>query len=96
MMNSRLSKYFSLSFRGNAILDENALRWLALVSKTLRALVISDNPLVETTDYRLSVLILVPQLERIDKDPVSPEERIDARERIRVKLRNIIFVFVPW
>ncbi|XP_018523614.1 leucine-rich repeat-containing protein 23 [Lates calcarifer] len=72
-----------LNVRGNAILDENALRWLALVSKTLRALVISDNPLVETTDYRLSVLILVPQLERIDKDPVSPEERIDARERIR-------------
>ncbi|XP_054464480.1 leucine-rich repeat-containing protein 23 [Anoplopoma fimbria] len=61
-----------LNVRGNAIVDEKALQSLALVSKTLRALVLSDNPLVETTDYRLSVLILLPQLERLDKDPVSP------------------------
>ncbi|XP_040007861.1 leucine-rich repeat-containing protein 23 isoform X2 [Xiphias gladius] len=74
-----------LNVRGNAILNENALQCLGLVSKTLRALVLSENPLVETTDYRLSVLMLVPQLERIDKDPVSPEERTEARERIKVE-----------
>lgn len=73
-------------------MDENGLQGLGLVSKTLRVLVISENPLVETTDYRLSVLIIVPQLERIDKDAVSPEERTDAWERIRVKLRNILFI----
>ncbi|KAK2851471.1 hypothetical protein Q5P01_007747 [Channa striata] len=72
-----------LNVRGNAIMDENGLQGLGLVSKTLRVLVISENPLVETTDYRLSVLIIVPQLERIDKDAVSPEERTDAWERIR-------------
>ncbi|XP_070825668.1 leucine-rich repeat-containing protein 23 [Chaetodon trifascialis] len=72
-----------LNVRGNAILDENALRCLGLVSKSLRALVISENPLVETTDYRLSVLILLPRLERLDKDPVSPEERTEAKERIQ-------------
>lgn len=80
--------FFFVSVRGNAILDENALQWLAHVSKTLRALILSDNPLVEATDYRISVLIHVPQLERIDKDPVSPEERTEAQLRIKVKLSN--------
>ncbi|KAK5894728.1 hypothetical protein CesoFtcFv8_011395 [Champsocephalus esox] len=69
--------------RGNAILEENALKSLALVSKTLRALVFTDHPLVESTDYRLSVLMLLTQLERIDKDPVSPEEVAQAKERIK-------------
>ncbi|XP_034732667.1 leucine-rich repeat-containing protein 23 isoform X1 [Etheostoma cragini] len=72
-----------LNVRGNLILDESALQCLGLVSKTLRALVVSENPLVETTDYRLSALILLPQLERLDKELVSPEERAEARERIK-------------
>ncbi|KAL3064330.1 hypothetical protein OYC64_000586 [Pagothenia borchgrevinki] len=72
-----------LNVRGNAILEENALKSLTLVSKTLRALVLTDNPLVESTDYRLSVLMLLTQLERIDKDPVSPEEMAEAKERIK-------------
>ncbi|XP_051282224.1 leucine-rich repeat-containing protein 23 [Dicentrarchus labrax] len=72
-----------LNLRGNAILDENALQCLRFLSKTLRALVLSENPLVETTDYRLSVLILLPQLERLEKDPISPEERVEAQERIK-------------
>ncbi|XP_019951580.2 leucine-rich repeat-containing protein 23 [Paralichthys olivaceus] len=79
--NMKCLKY--LNVRGNAILDENGLRGLGLVSKTLRALVISNNPLVETTDSRISVLLLVPQLERIDKDPVSAEERTEAQERMK-------------
>lgn len=62
------------------------------VSKTLRALVLSENPLVEKTDYRLSALTLVPQLERIDKDPVSPEESTEAQFRIKVKLRKIMLL----
>lgn len=82
--------HMSLSFRGNAIVEENALQSLALVSKTLRALVLSENPLAETTDYRLSVLMLLPQLERLDKDPVSPEERTEAQERLKVKLSGIV------
>ena len=80
----------SCSLRGNGVADENALQSLRLVSKTLRALVLSENPLVE--DYRLSVLILVPSLERIDKDPVTPEERTEAQQRIKVKLGDIIFL----
>ncbi|XP_027144323.1 leucine-rich repeat-containing protein 23 [Larimichthys crocea] len=72
-----------LNVRGNAIVEENALQCLGLVSKTLRALVISENPLVETTDCRMSALMLLPYLERLDKDPVSPEERAEAQERIK-------------
>lgn len=55
------------------------------MSNSLRALILSENPLVETTDYRMSVLILLPNLERIDKDPVTTEERSEAWERIKVK-----------
>ncbi|XP_059189241.1 leucine-rich repeat-containing protein 23 isoform X2 [Centropristis striata] len=79
--NMKCLKY--LNVRGNVILDEKALQCLMLVSKTLQALVLSDNPLVEMVDYRLSVLIVLPQLERLDKDPVSPEETFEARERIK-------------
>ena len=92
----------SLSFspRGNVISDENALQSLRLVSKSLRAFVISENPMVETTDYRLSVMILLPKLERLDKDPVSPEERTEALERIKVThthtQKDILFLFLAW
>lgn len=54
-------------------------------------MVIADNPLVDTTDYRMSVLVLLPLLERLDKDNVSPDERAEAEERILVKL-NILSV----
>lgn len=93
---SQILMSLSLSHRGNVILDESALKSLRLVSKTLQALVISENPLVETTDYRLSVLILLPQLERLDKDPVSPEERTEAQERIKVKLKKHLNYACDW
>ncbi|XP_056278790.1 leucine-rich repeat-containing protein 23 isoform X2 [Pseudoliparis swirei] len=73
-----------LNVRGNVILDENALQCLALMSNTLQALVLSDNPLVETMDYRLNVLILMPQLKKLDKYPVSPEEKSEVCKRIKV------------
>lgn len=58
------------------------------MSKSLRCLVIADNPLVDTTDYRMSVLILLPQLERLDKENVSSDEKAEAEERIMVKLKT--------
>lgn len=64
------------------------------MSKTLKALVLSDNPVAEMTDYRLSVLILLPNLERLDKEPVSYEERAEALEGIKVQLRKTIFLTV--
>lgn len=78
----------SFSRRGNCIIEESALQSLRHVSKSLRCLVIADNPLVDTTDYRMSVLILLPQLERLDKENVSSDEKAEAEERIMVKLKT--------
>lgn len=78
----------SFSLRGNCIIEESALQSLRHVSKSLRCLVIADNPLVDTTDYRMSVLILLPQLERLDKENVSSDEKAEAEERIMVKLKT--------
>lgn len=76
----------SLTIRGNRIYEEHSLQGLQFVSKSLRVLVMSENPLEETTDYRICILALLPKLERIDKDPVSQEERADALKRIKVML----------
>uniref|UniRef100_A0A3B4ZEV3 Leucine-rich repeat-containing protein 23 n=1 Tax=Stegastes partitus TaxID=144197 RepID=A0A3B4ZEV3_9TELE len=78
-----------LNVRGNVIEDINALQSLNLVSTSLRALVLSENPVVETSDYRLSVLMILPQLEQLDKDPVSSDERAEARQRIKVRTHYI-------
>ncbi|XP_028309345.1 leucine-rich repeat-containing protein 23 [Gouania willdenowi] len=82
-LNPSMKSLKYLNIRGNAVAEEKALQNLSHVSKTLRALVLSENPLVETSDYRLSVLVILPKLERLDKNPISPDERSDARERIR-------------
>ncbi|XP_038142262.1 leucine-rich repeat-containing protein 23 [Cyprinodon tularosa] len=71
-----------LNVRGNVIADEKALEGLGLVAKTLRVLVLSENPL-EETDYRMGVLMLLPQLDRINKVTVSLEERTEARRAMR-------------
>lgn len=78
--------FMSLSIRGNKIFNDNALQSLQLVSQSMQTLVISENPLGETTDYRICILVHLPRLERIDKHPVSREERADALRRIRVTL----------
>lgn len=81
--------FLYLLFRGNLIVDEKALQSLGHVSQTLRALVLSENLLVAMPDYRLSVLMILPQLEQLDKDPVSTEERSEVRRMIRV----IIYIY---
>uniref|UniRef100_A0A669CKP3 Leucine-rich repeat-containing protein 23 n=1 Tax=Oreochromis niloticus TaxID=8128 RepID=A0A669CKP3_ORENI len=82
-----------LNARGNAIIDENALRYIGFLSQSLRVLVLSGNPVAENSEYRINVLILVPQLERLDKNPVFPEDRAEAWERIRVTKTKYIFIF---
>uniref|UniRef100_A0A3P9K5X9 Leucine-rich repeat-containing protein 23 n=1 Tax=Oryzias latipes TaxID=8090 RepID=A0A3P9K5X9_ORYLA len=72
-----------LNVRGNSIAEEKALQSLGLVAKSLQALVLSENPLVSTVDYRPNVLTLLPQLKRLDKEPVTPVERGDNQMRIR-------------
>ncbi|XP_008412041.1 leucine-rich repeat-containing protein 23 [Poecilia reticulata] len=72
-----------LNVRGNAIAEADALRSLRFLIGSLKILVITENPIVETLVYRPTVLVLLPQLERIDKEPVSLIERTEARRTIR-------------
>ncbi len=60
-----------------------ALRTLVNVGQTLKALVLSDNPLAKTDDYRLYVISHLSQLERLDKDPITAEEKSEAQEKVR-------------
>uniref|UniRef100_A0A3Q4BD99 Leucine-rich repeat-containing protein 23 n=1 Tax=Mola mola TaxID=94237 RepID=A0A3Q4BD99_MOLML len=90
-LNPNMKSLQYLNVRGNAILDKTALQSLIHVSNTLRALVISENPVVDAADYRVNVLILLPQLERLDKEHVSPEERAEAQDMI--KDDNNVFIF---
>lgn len=76
----------SLCFRGNRIYEEHSLQSLCFLSASLRVLIMSENPLEDTIDYRICILSLLPKLERIDKDPVSQEERTDALKRIKVRV----------
>lgn len=79
-----------VSHRGNTISDQYTLRSLRNVSNTLKTLVLLENPLLDVMDHRLRVLMYLPQLERLDKDPVFPEERAEALEKIKVKLINTV------
>lgn len=60
-----------------------ALRTLASVGQTLKALVLLDNPLAKTDDYRLYVISHLSQLERLDKDPVTAGEKSEAQEKVQ-------------
>ncbi|XP_043966895.1 leucine-rich repeat-containing protein 23 [Gambusia affinis] len=72
-----------LNIRGNAITEGDALRSLRLLTNSLKSLVIAENPVVDTILYRPSILILLPQLERIDKEVVTLKERTEAQRSIR-------------
>ncbi|XP_015274279.1 PREDICTED: leucine-rich repeat-containing protein 23 [Gekko japonicus] len=75
-----------LNLRGNAIaqLDEVAkLQKLPM----LRALVLLDNPCSDEGEYRLEVLVVLPRLERLDKDFFEEDERLDA-EDVRQRRRE--------
>lgn len=72
-----------LNVRGNVISDENGLQSLKFLSKTLQTLVLLENPLVEISDYRINVVMILPNLERLDKDPVSAEEKNEAWEKLK-------------
>ncbi|XP_077455749.1 leucine-rich repeat-containing protein 23 isoform X2 [Stigmatopora argus] len=78
--NMKCLQYLNVS---NDFLDETCLRALEVVSKTLRVVILSENPLDGTTDYRPYVLTLIPKLERLDKEPVSLEERAEVWKTIQ-------------
>lgn len=44
-----------------------------------------DNPLADTVIYRLYVISHLSQLERLDKDPITAEEKSEAQEEMDMK-----------
>ncbi|XP_055021825.1 leucine-rich repeat-containing protein 23 isoform X2 [Boleophthalmus pectinirostris] len=72
-----------LNVRGNKVEDENAIQSLRHISKSLQILVLSENPVVESTEYRINIVMLLPNLERLDKDLVTSDERVEAKEKLK-------------
>ena len=52
----------------------------------LRALVLSENPVVEEDEYRLETLITLRTLERLDKDEYTDDERHEAEEIYELRM----------
>ncbi|XP_042309779.1 leucine-rich repeat-containing protein 23 isoform X2 [Sceloporus undulatus] len=68
-----------LNIRGNGIGQIQEVSKLEVLPM-LRALVLLDNPCSEEGDYRIEVLVLLPRLERLDKDFFEEEERAEAED----------------
>ncbi|KAJ3149371.1 Leucine-rich repeat-containing protein 23 [Geranomyces variabilis] len=66
-----------LNLRGNNIHSTAEIDHLSHIT-TLRILVLSDNPVTSHPTYRLEILARVPKLDRLDKDPITDEEREEA------------------
>ncbi|KAL8202780.1 UNVERIFIED_CONTAM: hypothetical protein K2H54_025244, partial [Gekko kuhli] len=75
-----------LNLRGNAIAQIEEVAKLQKLPM-LRALVLLDNPCSDEGEYRLEVLVLLPRLERLDKDFFEEDERLDA-EDVRQRRRE--------
>ncbi|KAJ3041150.1 Leucine-rich repeat-containing protein 23 [Rhizophlyctis rosea] len=68
-----------LNLRSNQI--ENPAELDKLIPlQNLKAIVLMDNPIDQLPTYRLELLHRLPRLERIDKDPVSEDEREEAQQ----------------
>jgi Leucine-rich repeat (LRR) protein len=68
-----------LNLRSNHVADNAEvvkLRPLPL----LRGIVLADCPISEMDAYRLEVLVVLPKLERLDKEEFTEDERADAEE----------------
>lgn len=70
-----------------------ALRNLVSAGQTLTALVLLENPLAKTDDYRMYVISHLSQLERLDKDPITAEEKSAAQEKVRNLLMAYAIVY---
>ncbi|KAJ8259698.1 hypothetical protein GJAV_G00172390 [Gymnothorax javanicus] len=80
-INSNMKALQYINVRGNQVSSPRALASLDEVANSLKTLVLTENPLAEVEDYRLLVLSRLSNLERLDKEQVSPEEREEARDR---------------
>ncbi|KAI7794051.1 leucine-rich repeat-containing protein 23 [Triplophysa rosa] len=82
-INSSMKCLQYVNIRGNLISSQRALQALFSVEKSLRVLVVLDNPLANTDDYRLYLISHLSQLERLDKDPITADEKSEAQEKLK-------------
>ena len=62
---------------------------MAITSRTTQG-----NPLSEVEEYRVEVCILLRQLERLDKDEFTEDERADAEEVSNITKTKINIVYL--
>ncbi|KFU84151.1 Leucine-rich repeat-containing protein 23, partial [Chaetura pelagica] len=70
-----------LNLRNNKISSLQEVKKLQVLP-VLQALVLLDNPCSEETNYRLEVLVQLPNLQRLDKELFEPDEQEEA-QRVR-------------
>lgn len=75
----RMKSLQYLNLRGNGVMQIQEVSKLQMLPM-LRALVLLDNPCSDEGDYRVEALVLLPGLERLDKDFFEAEERAEADE----------------
>lgn len=83
-----------LFFRNNGISNLQEVEKLQVLPM-LQALVLLDNPCSDESSYRLEVLVLLPHLQRLDKELVEEDERADANQ-IRQKRQEEEKVRTAW
>ncbi|NXX85630.1 LRC23 protein, partial [Urocolius indicus] len=66
-----------LNLRNNGISSLQEVAKLQVLPM-LQALVLLDNPCCEEPDYQLEVLVLLPHLQRLDKEPFEHDQRVEA------------------
>ncbi|NWR76806.1 LRC23 protein, partial [Centropus unirufus] len=68
-----------LNLRSNSISSLQEVEKLQVLPM-LQALVLLDNPCCEESNYRLEVLVLLPRLQRLDKELFEEDEQAEANE----------------
>lgn len=81
-------------FRNNEISNLQEVAKLQVLPM-LQALVLLDNPCSDEPNYRLEVLVLLPHLQRLDKELFEQDERVEAN-KIRQKRQEEEKVRTAW
>ncbi|XP_010114510.1 PREDICTED: leucine-rich repeat-containing protein 23, partial [Chlamydotis macqueenii] len=68
-----------LNLRNNGISNLQEVTKLQVLPM-LQALVLLDNPCCDEPNYRLEVLVLLPRLQRLDKEPFEQDEQAEANQ----------------
>ncbi|KAI9202928.1 uncharacterized protein BJ171DRAFT_600383 [Polychytrium aggregatum] len=78
-INENLKSLSYLNLRGNRISSFDQIDHLAVLPN-LKSLSLVENPITELPNYRLEIIMRLKKLERLDKDPVTEDEREEAEQ----------------